>query len=154
MLTIDDYYKYRDLDFDFDFEEDLNWGKDLDYAAKLRPKKEVFGLPTLQIIIKAENSQVAGQDVWSWEWRSNRTDVVIVPPATTPTVVAGRRSQVAHSSIGEAAEAAIASVDHYIETELSHLEAARKEAEQKEATAKEREARIQRQINDFFGDVY
>ena len=89
--------------------------------------------------------------IWTWNWRTVHLEPEVASPSDGPEIrivyVNGRTEyDTLYSSIAEAAEAAICSINDYLEHELP---AERRLEEQRALAEQERKNKIQEQVNDF-----
>ena len=91
--------------------------------------------------------------IWTWNWRTVHPGPEVATPEDVPDIainfVSGKTEhETLYGSIFEAAEAAICSINNYLENESP---AERKMEEQRAMADQERKDRIQKQVNDFLG---
>jgi hypothetical protein len=90
---------------------------------------------------------------WTWNWRTVHPGPVVGSPEDGPAIrlnfVGGKTEyDTLYGSIAEAAEAAICSINYFLENELP---AERRLEEQLALSEQVRKDRIQEQVNDFLG---
>ena len=151
MVTISDFRKQSAQDYGEDTQDGIN-SEDSVY---LVPEQPVEDLPGLRIRIWPCSS--TGRDhliMWTWNWRFTTPGpsvVEMIPSENLPdfqVVFVGGRDEhdTSYGSIAEAAEAAIFSINDYLENELP---TERRLEEQQALAEQERKDKIQDQVNDF-----
>ena len=147
MLTINDFQRRSAQEYGRDTLDAID-SKDSVY---LVPEQPVEDLPELRIRIWPQSSANRNHAIWTWNWRTVHPGPEMASPDDGPQIrlqfVGGRTGHdTLHSSIGEAAEAAISSINDYLEKELPEE---RRMKEEQAWTEQEWKDRIQEQVNDF-----
>ena len=142
MVTINDFRKLSAQEYGEDTLDDI----DSEDSVFLVPKRPVEDLPGLRVRIWSQPRADINHPIWTWNWRTTYpkdvTDIRI-------NIVGGRiEHDTLHGSIAEAADAAICSINDYLENELPTK---RRLEEQRSSAEQERKDRIQGQANDFLG---
>ena len=117
------------------------------------PEQPVEDLPELRVHIWPRSSVGSDHINWTWNWRTAHPGLELATPEDGPEIrikfVDGKTAHdTLYGSIAEAAEAAICSINDYLENELP---AERGLEEQRSLAEQERKDRIQEQVNDFLG---
>ena len=149
MLTIDDFRKQTAQEYG----EDTRDAIDSEASVYLVPEQPVDDLPELRVRIWPRPSVDSDHLIWTWNWRTAHPGLEVATPEDAPdiriTFVGGKTEHdTEYSSIAEAAEAAIGSLNDYLENELP---TERRLEEQRALAEQERKDRIQEQVNDFLG---
>ena len=149
MLTIDDFRKQSAKEFG----EDPLDAIDSEDSVYLVPEQPVEDLPELRVRIWPRSSVSSDHLNWTWNWRTVHPGPVVGSPEDGPEIrlnfVGGKTEyDTLYGSIAEAAEAAIHSINDYLENELP---TERELEEQRSLTEQERKDRVQEQVNDFLG---
>ena len=147
MLSIDDFRKQSAQEFG---EDDLD-AIDSEYSVYLLPEQPVKDLPALRVRIWPRSTAACQHPNWTWNWRIAHPGPKIVPQDSSPEIqmilVDGKTEDgKLFASIAEAAKAAIASINHYLEIEMP---AQRELEEQRSLAQREQRDGIKEQVNDF-----
>ena len=149
MLTINDFRGRSAQEYGSDTLDAID-SKDSVY---LVPEQPVEDLPELRIRIWPQSSAIRNHAIWTWNWRIVHPGPDVASSDDGPRIrlqfVGGRTEHdMLHNSIGEAAEAAISSINDYLEKELPEE---RMMKEERAWTEQEWKDRVQEQLNDFLG---
>ena len=147
MLTIDDFQKRSAQEYGKDSLDAI----DSEYSVYLVPEQPVEDLSELRVRIWPQPSADSDHVNWTWNWRTVHPGPEVASPQDGPKMrihfVGGKTEHdTLYGSIAEAAEAAISSINDYLENELP---AERRLEEQRALGEQERKHRIQGQVNDF-----
>ena len=142
MVTIDDFRKLSAQEYG----EDTLDAIDSEDSVFLVPKRPVEDLPGLRVRIWPQPPADSNHPIWTWNWRTAHPEDV----ADIRIDIVGGRTEhdTLYGGIAEAAEAAICSINDYLENELP---TERRLEEQRASAEQERKDRIQEQVNDFLG---
>ena len=149
MVTIDDFRKQSAQEYGKDTLDAI----DSEDSVYLVPEQPVEDLPELRVRIWPRPSVDSDHLIWTWNWRTVHPGPEVASPEDGPEIrikyVGGKtKYDTLYGSIAEAAEAAICSINDYLEHELP---AERRLEEQQALAEQERKDRIQEQVNDFLG---
>lgn len=147
MLTINDFQRQSAQEYGRDTLDAI----ESEDSVYLTPEQPVEDLPELRIRIWPQPSVDGGHVVWTWNWRTVHPGLEAASQGDGPEIriqiVDGRTEHGAtYSSIGEAAEAAITSINDYLESELP---TERVLEEQRALEEQEWRDRIREHVNDF-----
>ena len=120
MLAIDDFRKQSAQEFGGDALDAID-SKNSVYLALKQP---VDDLPELRVRIWPRPSVGSSDLNWTWNWRTVHVDPEVAAPEDGPAIrfdyVGGKTAHDSlYGSIDEAVEAAICSINDYLENELS-----------------------------------
>ena len=149
MLTINDFRKQSAQEYGRDTLDAI----DSEGSVYLVLGQPVEQLPELRVRIWPQPSVDSDHLIWTWNWRTVHPGPEIASPGDAPDIhiqfVGGKTEDgTMYGSIAEAAEAAICSINYYLDNELP---AERRQEEQRALSEQERKDRIQEQVNDFLG---
>ena len=150
MLSIDDFRKQSAQEYGKDALDAI----DSEDGVYLVPEQPVEDLPELRVRIWPRLPVGSDDPNWTWNWRIVHPGPEVASPEDGPEIrieyVDGKTEyDTMYGSIAEAAEAAICSINDYLENELP----AERGLEERRALAEqERKDRIQEQVDDFLGN--
>ena len=152
MLTIGDFDKQTAQEYGDDSLDAI----DSEDSVYMVPKQPVAELPKLRVHIWPRTSVDSDCPVWTWNWLTSCPEPelepnLLGPEGLTETEYVGGKTEhdTLYSSIVEAAEAALASINDHLENELP---AERRLEEEAARAEKENKDRVQQQVNDFMRD--
>ena len=149
MLTIDDFQRQSAQEYGKNNLDAI----DSEDSVFLVPEQPVEDLPRLRVLIWPQPCADNDHLIWTWNWQTVHPEPEVASSEDGPEnrieYVGGKTEHdTLYRSIDEAAEAAIRSINDYLENELP---AERTLEEQRALAEQERKNRIQEQVNDFLG---
>ena len=149
MLTIDDFRKQSAQEHGNDGLDAID-SRDSVYLVPERPHED---LPGLRVRIWPQHSLDRDQVFWNWNWRTVHPGPEVASPKDGPQIriqfVGGRTDyDTRHGSVAEAAEAAISSINDYLQNELPEE---RRQEDQRVLAEQEWKDRIREQVKEFLG---
>lgn len=148
-MTIDDFRKQSAQEYG----EDPLDAIDSEDSVYLVPEQPVEDLSGLRVRIWPRSSVNGDHLIWTWNWRTVHPRPEVASPGDGPEIriefVDGKTEHdTLYGSIAKAAEAAICSINDYLENELP----AKRRLEEEQALAEqEQKDSIREQVNDFWG---
>ncbi len=149
MLTIDHFRKQSAQEHGNDALDAI----DSSDSVFLVPEEPLEDLPGLRVRIWPQQSIGSVYVVWNWNWRTVHPGPEVATPQDGPQIriqfVGGRTGyDTRHGSIADAAEAAIASINDYLQNELPEE---RRQEDQRILAEQERKERVREQVSEFLG---